>query len=42
MVIDINNNYEKYKMKSIELNKFMTKKDKEFFEKLNLLINEEY
>ena len=42
MVIDINKNYEKYKMKSIELNKFMTKKDKEFFEKLNLLINEEY
>ena len=42
MVVDINNNYEKYKIKSIELNKFMIKKDKEFFEKLNLLINEEY
>ena len=42
MVVDINNNYEKYKMKSIELKKFMIKKDKEFFEKLNLLINEEY
>ena len=42
MVIAINNNHEEYKVKSNELNKFMIQKDKEFFEKLNILITKEY
>ena len=42
MVIDINKNHDKYKDKSKKLNKFMMKKDKDFFEKLNVLITKEY